>query len=137
MLNESGCFERVETFKTPATNRSPKVYVVKYCGDIVYVGTAQQSFGARLWLGLTAKGKGGYHGYKWRGLPGKIDVLIYCLEMKGKPEKQKKKLETIEAEIVFAVRSLTGKWPKYQTEIHFHNASKSELQIAHHILAVG
>jgi hypothetical protein len=29
-------------------------------------------------------------------------------------------IETIEAEIVYAIREKTGKWPKYQNEIHFH-----------------
>jgi hypothetical protein len=29
-------------------------------------------------------------------------------------------IETIEAEIVYEIREKTGKWPKYQNEIHFH-----------------
>jgi hypothetical protein len=32
-------------------------------------------------------------------------------------------VETVEAELVFLFRKQTGKWPRYQTEIHFHNAT--------------
>ena len=30
--------------------------------------------------------------------------------------------KTVEAEVTFLIRKLFGQWPKYQTEIHFHQS---------------
>lgn len=39
---------------------------------------------------------------------------------KSKEEQIMAFIEAIEAEIVYAIRSKTGRWPRYQNEIHFH-----------------
>jgi hypothetical protein len=42
-------------------------------------------------------------------------------------------IETIEAEIVYAIREKTGKWPKYQNEIHFHTQLAQDESIKNEI----
>jgi hypothetical protein len=43
-------------------------------------------------------------------------------------------LEAVEAELVYFIREKTGKWPKYQMEIHFHEASAIVRRVARKIL---
>jgi hypothetical protein len=42
-------------------------------------------------------------------------------------------LETIEAEIVFAIRQ-SGQWPAFQTEIHFYPSTKAHRRLAASVL---
>ncbi len=112
--------EAIKTFTKPATtNKLPKIYLVKHNNDIVYVGITTQSITNRLRGGFIATGKHGYHGYKWKNL-NEVDIAIFFFE------NSIEKIEAIEAEIVYLIRSETGFWPKYQTEIHFHNATIKE-----------
>lgn len=118
------------TFTKPATtNKLPKIYLAKYKDDIVYVGITTQSITNRLRGGFIATSKHGYHGYKWKNL-NEIDLAIFFFE------NPIEKIEAIEAEIVYLIRSETGFWPKYQTEIHFHNATKKEKEIARAIYEI-
>jgi hypothetical protein len=117
--------------------RLPKVYIVSYSSRIIYVGTTRQGISTRLWQGLTATGKGGYSGYAWKELALKnrghaskwIDLFVYCLD----PDARDQAAEALEAELVYLVRHRTGKWPEYQTEIHFRPPLKAELRIADYI----
>jgi len=121
--------EKISTkkfLKSSITNKLPKIYIIKHKSEIIYVGITTQSIVNRLRYGFTANGKNGYHGYKWKSLD-EIDLLVYLFANSSE------KIEAIEAEIVYHVRSKTGFWPKYQTEIHFHNATQKEKDVAHEI----
>ncbi|MFA5146811.1 MAG: hypothetical protein WC515_05540 [Candidatus Omnitrophota bacterium] len=119
-------FAKTETFLRPVTSKSlPKIYIIKNRGEIIYIGIASQSIANRLRYGFSAKGRGGYHGYRWRDLVDKIDLLVWCF-----PGQSMHYVESIEAEIVFALRRDTGKWPAFQTEIHFHNVTDEEKKLA-------
>ncbi len=45
-----------------------------------------------------------------------------------------KDIETVEAEVVFLIRQRTDQWPKYQTEIHFHQSNNAHRAAAQAIL---
>jgi len=116
---------KVRGFTQPATkNKLPKLYVVKSGSEVIYVGITSQSIRNRLRYGLEAQGKSGYHGYKWKDLS-EVDSLIWCF-----PKESRDRVEAVEAELVYLFRQHTGKWPKYQMEIHFHDASEDEIKAA-------
>jgi len=118
---------KVNNFGKPVTkNKLPKIYIIKNRSDIIYVGITSQSIAARLRHGLKAKGKGGYHGYKFKDLDTKLDLFIFWFVKENVD-----RTEAIEAEIVYLIRNRTGNWPKNQTEIHFYKATKREKRIAH------
>ena len=107
----------------------PKLYVVKRGKDIYYVGITRQDIRKRLRQGFSAKGEHGYHGYKWKNQE-IAELLIWSF-----PDSTQEHVEAIEAELVYFIRDKTGKWPKYQMEIHFHGASEKQRQIAESILS--
>ncbi len=78
--------------------------------------------------GFSAQGEHGYHGYKWKNQD-TVEILIWSF-----PDSTQEHVEAIEAELVYFIREKTGKWPKYQMEIHFHGASESERKAAQSIL---
>lgn len=122
--NKNGKMVTVNYFEQPVTNNKlPKIYVVKYKSDIIYVGITSQPISRRISGGLKADGKHGYYGYGFKNLES-VNFFVFWF-----PEK-KLRVETIEAEIVYLIRNKTGEWPKCQTEIHFHNATESEKEIA-------
>lgn len=103
-------------FAFPATKKDlPKLYVVKHEDKVVYIGFTTQSIRTRLRQGLQAKGKGGYHGYRWKDLS-EVEFFVWCF-----PGLTADQGEFLEAELVYRIRHATGKWPEYQTEIHFRN----------------
>ncbi|WP_296315164.1 hypothetical protein [Winogradskyella sp. UBA3174] len=119
-------------FKTPITDTNrPKIYVLKSVNDIHYVGYTNQSVSTRLSAGLRASGKNGYHGYKWKDIDN-VDLLIFVFEKFSDDEKVKEEqklfIEGIEAELVFKIRTETGKWPLSQNEIHFNNYKSEEVR---------
>jgi predicted GIY-YIG superfamily endonuclease len=121
--------QKVRSFKHPVTkNKLPKLYVVKSESKVIYVGVTSQSIRNRLIYGLNPQGKSGYHGYKWKDDLSVVDILIWYF-----PQERLDRIEAIEAELVYLLRQHTGKWPKYQMEIHFHDASKDEIKIAESI----
>ena len=123
---KNNLFSETKTFLKPVTSkRLRKIYIVKNRSKIIYIGIASQSIANRLRYGFSAKGKGGYYGYRWKDLADKIDLLIWCF-----PGQSMQYVESIEAEIVFALRRDTGKWPAFQTEIHFHNVTDEEKELA-------
>jgi predicted GIY-YIG superfamily endonuclease len=122
--------ERGKGFEYPdVSDKLPKLYVVKHDKEIYYVGITSQDIRKRLRYGFSAQGKHGYHGYKWKDLDA-VELLIWCF-----PESTTAHVEAIEAELVYFIREKTGKWPKYQMEIHFHGASEAERQVAKLILS--
>lgn len=122
--------DKVDHFLPPDTKAVPKIYVVKHNRDICYVGITSQSISSRLRVGFKAEGEHGYHGYKWKDEIEQADLLIWAFD-KGT------NIESIEAELVYFIREKTGKWPKYQMEIHFHHgATKRDEQTAKSILNI-
>lgn len=123
---KSGVFAKTKTFLRPTTSKKlPKIYIIKNNGEVIYIGIASQSITNRLRYGFGAIGRGGYHGYRWKDLADKIDLLVWCF-----PGQSMQYVESIEAEIVFELRRDTGKWPAFQTEIHFHNVKDEERELA-------
>ena len=108
-----------------------KLYVVKEGKYICYVGITSQPMSSRLRIGFIDDGHYGYHGYKWKDKLKQAELLVWDF-----PGTAKDSIEAIEAELVYYIREKTGSWPKYQMEIHFHEASEAERQIAKSILAV-
>ena len=121
--------QNVKSFKHPVTkNKLPKLYVVKSESKVIYVGVTSQSIRNRLRYGLEADGKHGYHGYKWKDYLSEVGILIWCF-----PQESRKRIEAVEAELVYLLRQHTGKWPEYQMEIHFHGTSEDENKAAKEI----
>lgn len=124
-------------FGRPVTQRlHPKIYVLKATkkngeNEIVYVGYASQSIGARLDGGFRAKGEKGYHGYKWQWEK-ELELLVFMFDEFTGNEKADRKykefVEAIEAELVYLVRETTGDWPRCQNEIHFNNKRREEVK---------
>jgi hypothetical protein len=57
----------IKTFPRQLTKKNcGKIYVIKEDNFYLYVGTTMQSITSRLRYGLTANGKYGYYGYKWK-----------------------------------------------------------------------
>lgn len=118
----------------PIVNKSglSKLYVVKANKEFVYVGIARQGMSARLRYGLHPSGQHishGYHGYQWKHLKS-VEIYVWLY-----PENKKRLdvVESVEAELVFLIRKNTGAWPKYQTEIHFHQPSGKIIKEAQEI----
>ena len=123
----------VTNLKSPVTlKHRPKIYIIKHNKEIVYVGYASQSIGVRLGQGIRAKGTHGYYGYKWKQCNElKLYVFVFDQLLKGNKHKDDKPYidftKAVEAEIVCKIRQETGKWPKFQNEIHFNN---TQLELA-------
>ena len=106
-----------------------KLYIIKDSEHICYVGITSQSMSSRLRIGFNDDGHYGYHGYKWKDKLDEAELLIWSF-----PDKSKDFVEAIEGELVYYIRKETGNWPKYQMEIHFHESSEEERQLARSIL---
>ena len=124
--------EKLNHFIAPDTNAGiQKLYVVKDCKDICYVGITSQPMSSRLRTGFIDNGHYGYHGYKWKDKITEAELLIWNF-----PDQTSAYVEAIEAELVYYIREKTGNWPKYQMEIHFHVASDLQRQVARSILDI-
>ncbi len=117
----------ITNFKHPVSlSKTPKIYILKYEGKIVYVGYASQSLGTRLGQGIRANGLNGYHGYKWKQV-NKLELFVFVFDKTLKGNKHQEDVphiafaEAVEAELVYKVRHETGSWPEFQNEIHFNN----------------
>ncbi len=113
-------------FTNPVTWRCPKLYVVLKGREIHYVGVTNSPMASRLNSGLKAKGKHGYHGYKWRKIKDPLRLLVWTFQSE-KGKRFLRELETVEAEFAFHVRKQTNAWPRSQTEIHFFTATPEHL----------
>lgn len=121
-------------FVAPVTRRAPKLYLVSAGAEPIYVGQTVQSIRARMRLGFTAVGVGGYYGYAWRHHHPAVDLRVWLLE--GAPEETELiDLQTIEAEFVYLLRHRFGQWPSFQTEIHFFPSQPIHRQLAEQVYA--
>lgn len=110
------------TFSKPAsTKKHPKLYTLSAAGNLLYVGVSSQPMSSRLSFGFRAKGKGGYHGYKWKNLRHRLTLSIWTGEYQGNIATLRD-LETVEAEVAFLCRQNSGQWPEFQHEIHFYSS---------------
>lgn len=112
-----------------AESKRPKLYVISHNKKIIYVGITSQNIRNRLRMGFQASGKGGYHGYAWRRKLKEVNMDIWYDE-KGNSQDD---IEAIEAELVFSIRANYRQWPKYQTEIHFHQSTSEHKKKAEKI----
>ena len=119
--------QQITHFVAPDTKSGiQKLYVVKDSRDICYVGITSQPMSSRLRIGFIDEGHYGYHGYKWKDKIKQAELLVWTFSHRTKDS-----VEAIEGELVYLIRNRTGRWPKYQMEIHFHpDASDKEKQIA-------
>lgn len=101
--------------KSTCTKGIYKLYVLMEKGDFLYVGTTSRRLSERIWYGLSANGKNGYHGYKWKQRE-KVRLLVWLFA-----DIKKEEVEAIEAELAYQIREKTGFWPLAQNEIHFNN----------------
>lgn len=124
--------EILKKFSHPFTGSHPKIYLVKFEDEIIYVGYTKDSIANRLSYGLAPYNKtvtnpeiiprrNPYAGYKWRHLD-KVDYFVWVFEDIKLPVTTEMKylFENIEAEIVFKLKQQNN-WPKYQSEIHFYS----------------
>jgi hypothetical protein len=117
----------IRSFPSSLNQNTFKLYIISVKGKIVYVGVTKRGIRTRLYTGLNANGKGGYHGYKWKiATDGKIHLV-------GLIDLDKDQMENIEAELVYLVRKETGSWPLFQNEIHFNNDYSKGTKIAESI----
>lgn len=116
-------------FSGLANAKAPKLYVVSSKGVPVYVGITRQPMRNRLRFGWKATGEHGYHGYAWRRHLREAHLDIWCHE-DAPATNASHDIETIEAELVFLIRQISGQWPKYQTEIHFRQSKESHRRAA-------
>ena len=119
-------------FVAPVTTRSPKLYIVSAGAAPIYVGQTVQSLRARMRLGFSADGLGGYYGYSWRHQHPSVDLRIWLLE-DAPEETELIDLQTIEAELVYLLRHRLGQWPSYQTEIHFYPSEPIHRNLAEQV----
>lgn len=121
------------SFSKPSTVRGlAKLYTVCSDGVLCYVGIAQQPMSSRLSFGFNASGRGGYHGYKWKGIKKKLALSVWTAQIDEKPVPLRE-METVEAEVAFRCREQSGQWPAYQHEIHFYPSFVEHRVAAHRI----
>jgi len=128
--DEQGCATK---FAPPMTKVGFKLYIVCRLSVVLYVGVTNRPIRDRLRFGENPNGASGYHGYKWMDQPGPYELFIW--NVKGGGDNQRMEIETLEAEIVYAVRAKIGQWPSGQTEIHFHESSNEDRRLSEEILA--
>ncbi len=118
-------------FSGLAASKFPKLYVVSFDNEPIYVGITKQSLRNRLRLGWKADGANGYHGYAWRHIGNNATLNVWTHV--NAIDRQSLDMETIEAEIVYLIRQ-QGQWPKFQTEIHFHESSEEHRALARQVI---
>lgn len=126
--------EKVKFSKPASTGGVAKLYTLSDAGKLLYVGIAQQSMAGRLNFGFKAKGKGGYHGYKWKHLTHELELSVWAASTNG-DYVPLREIETIEAEVAYLCRHMSGQWPEYQHEIHFYASSNIHREAAKRIYA--
>ena len=126
------CRKGTPRFSGIATSKKPKLYIVSVNEQPIYVGVTKQAIRSRLRFGWKANGENGYYGYAWRHHLTQAKLDVWCHE--DAPDKNPVlAIETIEAELVFLIRS-AGQWPLHQTEIHFHPSNSTHREVAASIM---
>jgi hypothetical protein len=123
------CQKGSAKFSGLACSKLPKLYVISAKGSILYVGITRQRMSARLRLGFSAAGQTGYYGYAWRHKFTEAMLRIWAHE-DAPSEDPVRDIETVEAEVVFLARKISGAWPLGQTEIHFHPSTDVHREVA-------
>ena len=108
----------------------PKLYVISHDHKPVYVGSANKGMDDRLRQGFRNR-----YTYAWRhhlaGTNPNVDVWL----QEGGDTDNLVFVKAVEAEVVFLIRQKTGQWPKYQTEIHFHQSNDEHREAAQKIVS--
>ena len=65
-----------------------------------------------------------------KGLVSTIDIRPQDMLVWYFPGSKLSSVEPVEAEVAYLVRRHTGEWPEYQMEIHFHQSSKTDKELA-------
>ncbi|RWP57495.1 MAG: hypothetical protein E5V60_01540 [Mesorhizobium sp.] len=125
-------FSVSERFSGIAKSSIPKLYIASIDGRPIYVGITKQGMQKRLAYGWKAAGRSGYYGYAWRrqGVAAVLDVWGHVDAV----DRNVREIETVEAEVVYLVRLITGEWPGFQTEIHFYPSTNKHRRIAETII---
>jgi hypothetical protein len=121
-------------FVSPMTKVGFKLYIICHSGIVLYVGVTNRPIRERLRFGEHPDGTSGYHGYKWMEEPGFYDLFTWNVTCDG--DDPRIQIETLEAEIVFTIRTQTGQWPSGQTEIHFHESNEKDRALSLEMLSV-
>ena len=130
--------------KGKAINYSHRLlYIVMFQNEFLYVGEAKAELKIRFQRGFssyrhflrTGKARGGYKGYRWIELmePGK-ELTVWVVLFPANYDDKREFVEAIEGEVVLIIRNQTGKWPTYQSEIHFNNKMQNASEIASKIM---
>lgn len=120
-------------FSAPATIRGvAKLYTLSQGNTLLYVGIASQPMSSRINSGLKAKGKNGYHGYKWKTIRSNIILRIWTVK-KGTTFISLAEMKAIEAEVAYICRNTSKQWPTHQNEIHFQQSGPEHRAIAEKI----
>lgn len=109
-----------------------KIYIVKTkANEILYIGEAYTKITTRMQRACTSynhfvrhkKAKGGYKGYKWLNKKENAErnLIIYVATFSTDYNDARDRIESIEGELVYLVRTTLEYWPKFQNEIHFQN----------------
>jgi hypothetical protein len=127
------CDSKPAKFAAPISTRGiAKLYTVSNEDSLVYVGIAQQPMSSRLSYGLCAAGKSGYHGYKWKAHGGTLRLAVWTAS-DAEGYAPLRELKTVEAEVAFLCRHLSGQWPLNQHEIHFYPSNTWHREAAQRI----
>jgi len=105
-----------------------KIYILKHGNDYLYVGKTKQKIGTKFQQGfrsykydLANNRQAGYGGYKWikKFINTQVSLQLFVYDFET--IKEENHIEAVEAEIAYAIRKSTNKWPLWQNEIHFYN----------------
>lgn len=118
---ETECTFRGTPLSTDAKSGRQKLYLFLSEASPVYVGITTQPIRARLRYGFKAKGEHGYHGYSIRNHLTSFTMLVWY-HAESNDAAARADLEAVEAEVAFLIRLQDGQWPRFQTEIHFHQS---------------
>ena len=125
----------------------------------IYVGKTTDPIARRLREGFNPADHNGYKGYLWRHYVKEATIDIWTLTLdcqdtaelkedpsmkqaikRGDKKRDDKKrieeiiIETVEAEVVLLIQQKHGQWPKYQSEIHFHQSQRTHREAAEKIV---
>lgn len=120
-----------------------KLYIIHSEIEFLYVGEANTSIKTRFQRGCTsfnyftknAKARNGYKGYKWLNKANnhKRHLIVSVAIFNDSYDEKRDFIEAIEGELVYLIRQESGRWPKFQNEIHFSNCDGA-CEIAEDIL---
>lgn len=114
-----------------------KIYIVKLNRSYLYIGKTKQKIGDKFRQAFkTHKDSqegvrvSGYGGYKWvdKYINTKevLDLFVFDLGENC----SNNNAEAIEAELTFLIRTIFGRWPECQNEIHFFNEFENAKEVA-------